>query len=85
MRLNPYNTRILEPAVLDPNLESSLSATGRPVEGAKDVVSLVRVYIYSRIRSRWSICFVFSLVDDIARRIFAATTFERTDDNDSME
>ncbi|KAL5503129.1 hypothetical protein EMCRGX_G010035 [Ephydatia muelleri] len=30
-----------EPAVLDPNLEPSLSATGRPVEGAKDVVPLV--------------------------------------------
>ena len=48
MHLNPYNTHILEPAVLDPNLESSLSATGRPVEGAKDVVPLVRVYKYSR-------------------------------------
>ncbi|KAL5457559.1 hypothetical protein EMCRGX_G034830 [Ephydatia muelleri] len=30
-----------EPAVLDPNLEPSLSATGRPVEGAKDVVPLM--------------------------------------------
>ncbi|KAL5517072.1 hypothetical protein EMCRGX_G002540 [Ephydatia muelleri] len=30
-----------EPAVLDSNLEPSLSATGRPVEGAKDVVPLM--------------------------------------------